>query len=251
MTATEFEKLTQKLFAERLKGEFGFDIPVDHLRKFTSTSGNSYKMDLSYSFKILDMTYLTLVECKYWKSSVTREKVGYFKSIMDELKAQKGIIVTTKGFQSGAVTYAQTQNIGLVKITNDMYFEEWAHFDGALDLLSDKINKGKPFLPNEKYTSIGLFTAQTPLSDFIAKKYGDNVIKFLENDFDPGDLDDPNFDLSSELKQQLLNIPDNWYEDYVRSETAGLHYKMKNEPELRILNMTLLMLKWALQNNRQ
>ena len=189
------------------------------------------------------MNYLTLVECKYWDSSVTREKVGYFKSILDDLKAHKGIIVTTKGFQKGAISYAQSQNIGLIKITNDMYFETYSHFDGAIDLLSEKINKGKTFDPLENYTSIGLFTPQTTIHQYIATHYGKELAAFLENDFDPGNLDDTDIEMSSIVKDQLLKVPDDWFKEYDRYETAGLNYKLKNEPEVRILNIAIFLLK--------
>jgi hypothetical protein len=250
MTPTEFELLTKKLFSERLKNEFGYDIPVDHEKSFTSLAGNTYKVDISYSFKLFDIDYLTLVECKYWNSSVSREKVGYFKSVLDELKAHKGVIVTTRGFQSGAITYAQSQNIALIKITNDKYFDTWSHFDGAIDLLSDKLNKGKPLNPNESYTSFGLFTPQKSVSEFIANHYGKDLVAFLENDFSPDILDDPNADINPIIKEQILKMPDNWYNDYVRYETAGLNYKMKNEPEIRLINMTLYLLKMGQKSSQ-
>jgi restriction endonuclease Mrr len=130
MTPTEFEILVKNLFEDRLKAQFGYKIPVEHLKKFTSAAGNVYEIDLSYQFNLFDMSYLTLVECKHWDSHVTREKVGYLQSIMDELKAHKGIVVTTKGFQNGAIEYAQSNNIGLIKVTNDNSFETFSHFDG-------------------------------------------------------------------------------------------------------------------------
>jgi len=248
MTATEFEIITQKLFAKRLKKEFGYDIPVHHQKRYTSLAGNSYKIDVSYSFSLFDMNYLTLIECKYWNSSITREKIGYFKSILDELKAHKGIVVTTKGFQKGAITYAQSQNIGLVKITNDKYFDTWSHFDGAINLLSEKINKGKPLNPKESYTSFGLFSSQMNVYEYLANHYGKDVVLFLVKDFHPEMLDKENFELNTIVKKQLLKIPDDWYKDYYRLGTAGLNYKMKDEPELRVLNITLLSLKWMLKN---
>lgn len=248
MTAVEFEKLAKKLFAKRLKKEFGCKIPVHHQKSYTSSAGNTYKVDIAYSFTLFDIQYLTLVECKYWNSSVTREKVGYFKSVLDELKANKGIIVTTRGFQSGAITYAQSQNIGLIKISNDKYFDTWSHFDGAIDLLSDKINKGKPLNPKEDYTSFGLFTPHIDVIDFIATRYGKDIAKFLKDDFNPEMLDRPKIKLTPPIKRQLLQIPDNWYQEYSLCETAGLAYKLKNEPELRIINMTLFLLKWALKS---
>lgn len=241
MTPKEFELLTKKLFTDRLKKEFGFDIAIDHQRSFKTLGGN-YKIDLSYSFSLFEQTYLTLVECKYWNSSVSREKVGYFKSILDEVGAHKGVIVTTRGFQTGAITYAQRHNIGLIKITNDKYFDTWSHIDGAIELLSDKINKGKPLNPDESYTSFGLFTPQVSINQFIANQYGKDLLKVLD--------DEPDAEINPDILSQLLKIPDDWYNDYISYETAGLHYKMKNERELRLLNITLFLLRDTIKNKR-
>src|SRR5258705_605132 len=243
MTATEFEILTQKLFIGRLKKEFGYDIPVDHQRTFTSLTGNTYKIDVSYSFKLFDIDYLTLVECKYWDSYVTREKIGYFKAILDDLKAHKGIIVTSKGFQSGAVTYAKSQKIGLVKITNNRYFETYSHVDGGLDLLENFLIREEALNAKDKFTSLGLFFPDSNINDFIRVHYGPELADFLENELSPQNLNNLNIDIKTLVRKVLENLPDSWYEDYTLYETAGLNYKLINEPELRLLNIALHLLK--------
>ncbi len=243
MTPTEFEILTQKLFAKRLKKEFGYDIPVHHQKEYISLTGNTYKIDVSYSFTLFDIDYLTFVECKYWDSFVTREKVGYFKSILDDLKIHKGILITTKGFQSGAVTYAQTQNIGLIKVTNDKYFETYSPADGGIDKLSEMLIHEDVLDSDSSYTTVGLFTPSNNILDFISKNYGQELAHFLEKEFSPDSLDNPTFELNPKVKEKIFNVPKNWYKDYTNFETCGLNYKLKNESELRILNMTMFLLK--------
>jgi len=242
MTPNEFELLIKDLFSRRLKNEFGYDVPVNHLKTFTSLTGNSYKIDLSYSFTISEMSYLNLVECKYWNSHVTREKVGYFKSIIDDLKAHKGIIVTTKGFQSGALKYAKSQNIGLIKILNNKDFKIYANANGELPLIQKILIKEEAFNETMDYTSVGVFSPLINLYDFISINYGKEVAEILKKDYS-FNTDRLDSHLSTIIREQLLKMPNNWYENYIRIETAGLRYQLQNEGELRLANMKRQMLK--------
>lgn len=205
-----------------MKENFGQDIQVYHKKKFTSLTCNTYEIDLSYSYSSFDINYLTLVECKYWDSYVTREKIGYFKAIMDDLKCQKGIVFTTKGFQSGAITFAKTHGIGLIKITYDNYFEVYSHADGGFDIINEMLISEDEFNDKSAYTSIGMFYPETNPVDFIRIHYGLDLANYLENDFSPDMLDDIKYDITPIVRQQLHDLPDNWYEKYYLTETAGL-----------------------------
>lgn len=243
MTPNEFELLAQNLFEKKLKDRFGCEIPVHHLKKYTSDGGNEYEIDLSYNFNLMDMNYFTLVECKHWDSNITRDKVGYLKAIMDDLKAHKGIIVTTKGFQSGAIEYAQSNNIGLIKITNDKSFETYSHFDGGISEVQELLSKLEIFDSSQSHTSTGLFWNKISVLDFIGIHYGQELANFLANDFNPEILDVPSIKLNPTVHKQLHLIPEDWYSNYVAYETCGLHYNLENENELRMMNMTLYLLK--------
>lgn len=110
-------------------------------------------------------------------------------------------MVTTRAFQSGAITYAQKHNIGLVKVTNDDYFEQWSHFDGALKLLGEKMKKGKALNPNEYYTSFGIFTPKVDLDSYISMQYGKELFDILD--------DKPGAEITPEILTKLLAIPEN------------------------------------------
>jgi hypothetical protein len=250
MTPTDFELLTQRLLTDKLKENFGRDILVDHKRKFASLTGNTYEIDVSYSYSTFGIDYLNLGECKYWDSYVTREKVGYFKAILDDLKAHKGIVFTTKGFQSGAITFAKTHGIGLIKITNDNYFEVHAHFDGGLNKIEEILNADEVLSDKASRYDVGIFYPQTNPYDFIRIHYGADLANYLENEYSPDILDDITYDINPRVRQQIMELPDSWYEQYYISETGGLCYKLQNEPELRILNKTLHLLKLGIMSNR-
>jgi len=61
---------------------------------------------------------LWVCECKNYGHSVPVDDVEEFKSKLDQIagKNVKGVIATKNSFQSGAVTYAKNQGIGLVRI---------------------------------------------------------------------------------------------------------------------------------------
>lgn len=65
-----------------------------------------------------------VVECKYWNSPVERLHVDALATTVQEVGADRGVIFSTHGFQSGAITEAQHQAIRLFKI-REPSDEEW------------------------------------------------------------------------------------------------------------------------------
>ncbi|MCE3254894.1 MAG: hypothetical protein K0R25_388 [Rickettsiaceae bacterium] len=92
----------------------------------TGISGAEREIDVTLRHKNGPYEYLTLIECKHWKSRVTREKVDALYSSIDDLRASKGVIFTTIGYQSGAETYAKSKNITIFVI-RELTDEEWGH----------------------------------------------------------------------------------------------------------------------------
>lgn len=60
-----------------------------------------------------------VIECKLWKTRVPKEKVLALKSLIDDLGADRGIIVSEAGFQPGAQDAARGTNITLVTSLDD------------------------------------------------------------------------------------------------------------------------------------
>ncbi|MEH2254271.1 restriction endonuclease [Nostoc sp.] len=60
---------------------------------------------------------LILIECKHSeKKCVVQNVIAAFAYIIQDVEAQSGIVVTTRGLQSGAIKVAKTENIGLIKV---------------------------------------------------------------------------------------------------------------------------------------
>jgi len=60
--------------------------------------------------------YLVIVECKHLNRPIERTIVDALANSVRELNASKGVIFTTKGFQSGAVSAAKAYGIELYKV---------------------------------------------------------------------------------------------------------------------------------------
>ena len=79
----------------------------------------TYQVDVSVRFELFDgASFLVLVECKHWKNRVKREQVQVLRDRLQSTGAQKGMLFSTGGFQSGAIQYAQMHGIALVHVTN-------------------------------------------------------------------------------------------------------------------------------------
>jgi Restriction endonuclease len=59
-----------------------------------------------------------VVECKHWASSVTKEKVLALIAITQDIGADKGILLSEVGYQSGAVRMAKNTNILLTSLAD-------------------------------------------------------------------------------------------------------------------------------------
>jgi hypothetical protein len=75
-----------------------------------------HTVDVYVTFDIYGIKCSWIVECKFWNRNVTKEKVMALGGIVSDCGADKGLIISRKGFQSGAVRAAQKTNITLTSI---------------------------------------------------------------------------------------------------------------------------------------
>ncbi len=69
----------------------------------------------------------TICECKHWHASVPKAVVHSFRTVMAEAGVHRGYIISTSGFQAGAVEAAAATNIELVTFEEFQraYFDKW------------------------------------------------------------------------------------------------------------------------------
>jgi hypothetical protein len=112
-----FEKLVAQLH------ETG-DVRVEHNVTLVGRSGAPRQIDVVIRHKTALYEHTILAECKYWNSPVDRLHVDGLAATVRETGASRGVIFSTKGFQSGAITQAKENAIDLF-VVRDLTNEEW------------------------------------------------------------------------------------------------------------------------------
>lgn len=110
----KFEKLILGIHLLKQEGaEIKFD---DHITG--KRSNRQRQIDISLRFNQGYYDYLAVVECK--DTLVTIDMVESFKTKLEDVGAHRGIIATSKGYQSGAVEAAKAYDIELFKLSEEI-----------------------------------------------------------------------------------------------------------------------------------
>lgn len=73
----------------------------------------SHNVDVLVNLKHFGIDVVWIVECKLWKTSIPKEKVLTLQQILQDVGADRGIIMSESGFQAGAIRSAVLSNITL------------------------------------------------------------------------------------------------------------------------------------------
>jgi len=115
LTPEQFEREVRR-FLVSLGGELtNFEALHDQV---ITTSDGDYQIDVYVTFEVLGVRMKVLVECKHQQRPVEREVVQLLNGKLESVGAQKGIIFSTAGFQSGAFKYAARHGIALVHVAD-------------------------------------------------------------------------------------------------------------------------------------
>lgn len=75
-----------------------------------------HRVDVWVRFKKFGLEARWVIECKCWNSAVPKEKVLALRSIVEDVGADRGILISAAGFQSGAVRATEKTNITLTDL---------------------------------------------------------------------------------------------------------------------------------------
>lgn len=257
MNSRDYELFTKSFFEARLKQEMGYDITVLHQKTLKGENKEKYAIDLHYELNIDGKKILTLIECKYWNYKVQRRNVNDFRSVIGDIGANKGIIVTKMGFDTGALSIAEKSQVGLYKLTEKEDLHIFLNWTGT----QDNLNKAYEFLQSEQSTNelkgtfSGLFFSDdTSIYDFLMRKYGVEFGRYLA-DFcfkNVRRIDDDNFEMPENIKSILLSLDIiSLHKEYVLFETAGLNLSLANEKFVKQTFNAILMLRFkAMEVNK-
>jgi hypothetical protein len=102
-------------------------------------------VDVWVRFKKFGLETSWVVECKCWKSAVTKEKVLALKSIVEDVGADRGLLLSKSGFQAGAIRAAESTNITLTDLDDLKSSVQRDLFESLLQRIETRIIELKYF----------------------------------------------------------------------------------------------------------
>ena len=75
-----------------------------------------HKIDVFVVGEVHSISFSWVVECKCWKNNIPKEKVMALISIVQDVGAYRGFLLSEVGFQSGAIRAAYKSNVALTSI---------------------------------------------------------------------------------------------------------------------------------------
>ena len=113
----EFEQLCLNLLAETKNFNKIEDVKVEH-NKIIEVNDGTYQLDGYIEYEFCGSIQKIIVECKKHKNSIKRDDVVILKEKLHSIGANKGILISTSGFQEGALKYAKKHGIALMQVIN-------------------------------------------------------------------------------------------------------------------------------------
>lgn len=136
ISPTEFEKYCFNILKCYAEKENLKEFSIIHNKKIESRDG-IYQIDIYAEFTALNVKFRVITECKRYTNSIGREKIVVLADKVKSIGAQKGILISTSGFQSGAIKYAKEHGITLLQI----FDKDVIHIQNSVEVKKDIIYK--------------------------------------------------------------------------------------------------------------
>ena len=115
ISPVEFEHFCLETLKAYAAEEALQDFEIMHNQKI-ETPDSTYQIDVLAEYTALGCKNTVIVECKKYSRSIERSVVAELYAKLQSIGAQKGILISTSGFQSDAVKYANVHGIALWQI---------------------------------------------------------------------------------------------------------------------------------------
>lgn len=115
----ELEELTKQAFEE-----MGY---VSERNYLLATVRGAVRIDVHAVKASGPIPTIVLCECKYWDTPISQNVVHGFRTVCQDVGAHYGLIISRKGFQSGAESSRTSTNVHLMNFSEfqETFFEEW------------------------------------------------------------------------------------------------------------------------------
>ena len=114
---TEYELFTRHIYEKIVNSTAIKPIYVRHDIKLQGQSEQEYQIDVYFEYENHSGKQRVVIECKDYKSSVPISRVRDFFGVLHDLGDNvKGVMVSKKGFQRGAKTFAKQYGVSLIEL---------------------------------------------------------------------------------------------------------------------------------------
>ncbi len=118
LSPVEFEKCCLEILRGYAEEQNLPSFSITH-NKIIKAHDSDYQVDIYAEYTIFGESKIRiLVECKQYKNAVKRERVELLNSRLQNTGCNKGILMTTARFQSGAIRFAEEHGISLIEVMN-------------------------------------------------------------------------------------------------------------------------------------
>jgi hypothetical protein len=188
----EYQKVTADVFEE-----LGCCAEVD---KTVQGVRGKHRIDVWVVFNKFGFKIKWIIECKFWNSNVSKEKVLALKSIVDDVGADRGVIISKTGYQSGAIRAADKTNITLTNledlketVKDDLLQSSLHHLESRVTYLKYELNN---LYETEKTGPNSLVSKPLPGIDGNAVMRSGGLLSIIEYGFDKIRLANPPYPVS-------------------------------------------------------
>lgn len=115
ITPTEFEEFCVSILHAYGERDNLHSFKIEHNRRVAAHDG-IFQIDIMASFVALGVRMTIICECKQYKRPVERSKIVELQGKIQSIGANKGILLSTSGFQDGAIQYAKAHGISLIRV---------------------------------------------------------------------------------------------------------------------------------------
>jgi hypothetical protein len=230
MRGRKYERPVASLIEDLAMRDLVIKPTIKHRHKYTGKSGQTYEIDISYIFRVSEADYLTLVECKHWNKRVGCDVIAAFHAVIEDIGAHKGIVVTSVGFQKGAIGLAGKNGIALFKMSDSDEAEKmsWEEFwrmgaiSSPFDVIGFLSKKSAPYRGDPVQRRAGIAPVKRHIVDHIYDRYGEEVAAFLNDDEQHSIRELEDSSLKNKIKQQIAAMGENWFIEYLEIESCAL-----------------------------
>ena len=134
MKSRDYELLIQAIFQQILDQDRVPNIRVEHDVVKQGVKAK-HQIDVYWEFELGGIIYPTVVQGKNWAKPVDQGEILKFESVLNDLPGQpRGVIVTARGYQEGALKLAKSCGIQIYELKQDvspplvLTYTGWARF---------------------------------------------------------------------------------------------------------------------------